>query len=284
MESFTKWFDRALGLLSVFVLIANGLDSLLAGLKPIPLAMSCALVCLYLSFRQLQKSQKANMHPKSSIMDALGRPILHDVDRANATVWVCRVLIVGASACAIVLIGMHAQSASASLHIDRVDHLQVISGNTKTIYSTAGKQDGTPVYGRGQVVVLSIVNHTSLPVDIFVVRIDILSHEERYNPALKYGKLQMSLPHTRLPIEELKTPVYFDNANSIAANYDLGVGRIRLEKAGTLEDTHQLRFRVVARTPGLWTYRVVAEYGERRAAGRRAVIHSEPLKILLRGT
>ena len=43
MQSLTKWFDRTLGLLSIFVLIANGLDSLLAGLKPIPLAMSCSL-------------------------------------------------------------------------------------------------------------------------------------------------------------------------------------------------------------------------------------------------
>lgn len=169
------------------------------------------------------------------------------------------------------------------LIIDKISNFEEVKGNIKTIYSTAGKIDNTPVYGRGQHLLVTLHNQANEILDVVSVKLRLLSRDINHSPTLKYDKLQMSMPHTRLPIEAIKAPVQWSDSDSPGTLKEIGQGRIRLGPRGTENDIHQISFTVETRAIGLWAYQIEVEYVNPETGQLANVINENKLIILLRG-
>jgi hypothetical protein len=155
-------------------------------------------------------------------------------------------------------------------------------GLERSLYDTAGEVHGTTVYGRGQRLIITIKNETARRVDIARLLLRLIRLDKTPGPRLRYDKLTTSLPHTRLPIEELDEQVRWIDTDDVGSEKTLGEGWIRLGPAGSDDDTHQVGVDVEATAPGLWEYVVEAEYDSGLGQRARSTV-PQPLSILLRG-
>jgi hypothetical protein len=162
----------------------------------------------------------------------------------------------------------------------QASRLTVTSGLRRTLYDVAGEVEGTTVFGRGQRLVITLQNQSGSRVDVHRLLLRLVDVKQDTNPRLRYEKLTTSLPHSRLPIEPVET-IRWSEGDSIGVERPLGEGWIRLEPAGSPDDTHQLAVSVEAAAPGLWRYVVEAEYAGEDGMAR---FTAQPeLAVLLRG-
>ncbi len=175
------------------------------------------------------------------------------------------------------------EKSSLKMELTEVSNFVGIQGNWKNTYTVAGLKDSIPVYGRGQRLFLTLINDSTIPLDVVSLNVRLLSHNINYPPTLKYSKLTLSLPGTRLPIEEIKAPIRWESSDQPGTSKRVGEGIIRLSPKGTSEDKHQIKFTVEASSPGLWEYQVEADYSEPKIDRRKSAILGEKFIILLRG-
>jgi hypothetical protein len=174
----------------------------------------------------------------------------------------------------------HASPVDPVMIVVQPSRLAVTSGLRRTLYDVAGDVGGSTVFGRCQRLVITLQNQTASRVDVHRLLLRLTEIEKDPSPLLRYDKLVTSHPHARLPIEPVQT-VRWNEGDSVGEERPLGEGWIRLEPAGTPEDTHQVAVSVEAESPGLWRYVVEAEYaGEAGLARSRA---QPELTVLLRG-
>jgi pimeloyl-ACP methyl ester carboxylesterase len=170
--------------------------------------------------------------------------------------------------------------------LDRIQNFVSVKGLKKIIYTEAGKVNGVPVYGRGQIIRFSLRNLVGKPLDILRVQARLKHFEKSAAVTLRYDALQLSLPHTRLPIEAIKEPLSWLDGDQEGLQKEIGEGRIRLSAAGDPDgkDVHQLEATVEARAAGLWTYKIEAVVEVVGRDGPVVVECDQDLIILLRGT
>jgi len=172
---------------------------------------------------------------------------------------------------------------SLKMELSEVSNFETVQGNWKNIYTVAGQKDGIPVYGRGQRLFLTLVNDAIIPLDVVSLNVRLLSHDINYPTTLIYSKLMMSIPGTRLPIEETKAPIRWESTDQPGTSKRVGEGIIRLSPKGSAEDKHQIKFTVEVASPGLWEYQVEVDYNEPKTDRRTRAILGEKFIILLRG-
>lgn len=179
--------------------------------------------------------------------------------------------------------GSRLLDASLDVVLDKISNFVVIEGDLKIIYTVAGESEGTSVYGRGQQLRIALLNAQPEVLDIISVNLRLLSRERSYDPTLKYNKLQLSVPHTRLPIENITKPIQWNDKDELGALKEIGNGRIRLGPKGKKDDIHQIMFTVEAKASGMWTYVIEVEYVEPQTGQQRLVTCKDKCKLLLRG-
>lgn len=174
-------------------------------------------------------------------------------------------------------------SPMLSVDVDKISNFEMIDGNKKTIYTTAGEFEGKTVYGRGHRILISLINQTSSTLTIYSVRLRIVKKEPDYPKTLRYSKMQMTLPHSRLPIEVIQAPIYIQDIDSVQTIKEIGEGKIYLEPKDTPEAIHQIVFTTEVKSPGLWIYQLEVEYLDPIRNDREVQICKESFVILLRG-
>jgi hypothetical protein len=195
----------------------------------------------------------------------------------------------GVEASKVTLIGVNAVNPQEnsfpllSLEIDKISNFEFIDGNTKTLYTDAGEIEGTTVYGRGHKLLITLINQGTSSLTVRSVKLRLVAKEPNFPPALRYDKLQMTVPHTRLPIEAIESPIYLQESDAVESTKEIGDGRIYLGSKNSPDAAHQITFTTEAKSPGLWTYQLEAEYTDPTTNQRQTVVCQEKLMILLRG-
>jgi len=169
------------------------------------------------------------------------------------------------------------------IEIDKISKFEVIEGLKRTIYSEAGEFEGEPVFGRGHRVRIALRNETNEPLEIVSLNLRCVSKTQDYDRALMYQKIGLSLPHTRPPRDEIRTPIIWDHKDDIGTIKEVSEGRIWLEAKGKPEAIHEFKFIVEANAQGLWKYLIEVEYIEPNTGNQKKIESERNLLLLLRG-
>jgi hypothetical protein len=278
-----KSVDRILTFLSWIIIFASSVDTILNGLKLVPVILALLLIMVSISLYYLTKNYKPVSNSESKIVDHTGKVISTTSNYTRLAINVNRVFLAIGCIGIIMTLTLQRSIPSLNIEIDKIENFEIIEGNKKTVYTTAGEKNGIYIYGRGQQLLITLTNNASMPLDVISINLRLISLEKTYNPALKYDKLQFSVPCTRLPVEQIKTPVQWDIGATPGTLKTLGEGRIKLGPKGTQNDTHQIQFTVEAKSAGLWTYQLEVVYNEPRVSKRETVTYKNNFMILLRG-
>lgn len=258
-----KWFDAFLKLTSILAVVVTGLDAALGELRLITVVLGLLVLAALLSFYILTSQ---SLSPQKSYL-----------------LWGNRFVLAVSCLGIIVALYVYRATPSLTISVDNISRFELIDGYKKVIYSHAGHYNDTLVFGRGQIIFLTLKNNSRLPIDIVSIRLRLLRRTDNVPPVLKYDKLTLSLPHTRLPIEEIDAPFRWTSMDKQNTTKDIGEGRLRLTEKGTDTDTHQMKFVVEARSAGLWQYMLEINYIEPKTGDKVLLSHPAPLMILKRG-
>ena len=279
-----KWFDRMVTAASSMLVFVSGVDAFLHGLRIVPILLCVFLASIVISFQYLKERSSPQPPQTNGILDQRGIPItMPEKRRRNLALIVNRAVLIVASIGLAVTLWVYRSTPSLTVNVDRIQEFEIVKGATKTVYSTAGKYEGDLVYGRGHQVLVSLANHSTLPLDVTSLELRLESTKRSYPQTLRYDKLQVRLPHTRLPVEALTSPIHWGEYDKPGALKALGVGRIRLDPRGEKSDIHQIAFTVEALSPGLWSYVIVVKYIEPKTRRHLQYVSDEKFSILLRG-
>lgn len=277
-----NWVDRVLASFSWIVVSATSFDMLLSGIRPIPVLLGVSLVIVSVSFYYLRAVSADKILPAEVVLDASGKSVpALSLSRPLRIKLIRFLLILG---CAGVLATLAYQRTMPSLRIEFNDvaQFEIFEQGDKSVYTLAGELDGTQVYGRGQRFLLTLINDASVPVDVTSLGLRLISHDIHYPLTLKYSTISMSLPGTRLPVEDIKAPIRWGADDKPGSLKITGQGIIRLAPKGLPDDKHQVRFVVEATVPGLWVYQVEATYDEPRTNDKSSRLLTHKCMILLR--
>jgi hypothetical protein len=155
--------------------------------------------------------------------------------------------------------------------------LSVVDGLERTIYTTAGVHGGVEVFGRGQRIVVTLLNRSADPVQLTEVALILVNRRARPAPELRYDKVTLGIPATRGPAPVAERTVRWtddDQAGARKIVFDGPAPQVVGRWRTTLD--------VEAAAPGLWEYTV--EVAVRDLNGNVVVVPcATHLAVLLRG-
>lgn len=258
-------------------------DAILNGFQPMPIAISLLLavvvICLHVIKAITKRKEKAIPEKRHNTR----QHSVWDASRLKMNVRICRILIVLALFAIVGTVFLYRSIPSLTLNVDRLQEFEIVRGSFRTVYTTAGTHNGIVVYGRGQHLLVSLGNTSTLPLDIISVEIVLENYIKDHLPDLIYSALKIAIPNTRLPIESITTPVQWIESDRPGTVKAIGKGRIRLDAKGQESDIHQIAFTVEAKASGLWIYSLRVRYIEPKTNQSIEQRSSQEFAVLLRG-
>jgi len=282
-----KRFDLIVSALSWTALVAKSVDIIVSGFEPASIALQLFLLSMIVCFYYLrERSEKLSSDPQSSsslVLDVSGKPAeLPTARRTRLVTNILRIVLIFSAIGLISTLVFRRSQPSLVVSVDDITEYTRVNGLEETRYSKAGTVDKIDVYGMGQHITVSFKNNSTIPLEI--TRVSLILRSRILTPPLDlyYKKLEVQLPHTRLPIEVIE-PVLWRDTDAEGSSKNLGEGRIRLEPEASKGSTHVMKFTVLTEATGLWQYSLKVDYDEPRTGNSRTLELKEPFAILNRG-